>query len=146
MSYYDPGVWVHPNDSLIKSVEQKIQQDKYLQVVPRSSGFLPSRYSEYFVRTKSNQELLRLAEAQDYTGKITITLSEGNARILRQGHFNIKTIHQNPDTGVKVYPPHHMHFPTEKYSNLRRRPAYAYPVKCSSARNDILNKYCNDCN
>ena len=87
--------------------------------------------------------MLRLTEWVDTAGKINIDLTDDGS-ILRQGHFN-HSGHHNPN-GTDIPPPNHIHFPTMKLPNLRRHPAYAYPVRANCNYIEALVRYCADTN
>lgn len=148
MLYYDPSGWIDPADHLIPEVEEKLKLEK--KAGPRVSragkSYLPPNSMELGVLIKDTNEMLRLAEWVDKAGKVSITLSV-NDEFLRQGHFN-HDWHHNPN-GIDIPPPHHIHFPTKRYPNLRRSPTYAYRVKelrqdCNYL--DALQKFCSHTN
>ena len=144
MAYYNPGYWVDdPCDSLLTEIEHVVQLDKvaYPDIGAKKKGFLPPGAIELGVLVKESKTTLRLSGTISTVNKINFNLSLGDF-ILRQGHFNHKG-HTNPAPIKRgISPPHHIHFPTIKYSDLTKRPAYAYKVRCNNNYIEALQKYC----
>ena len=144
MSYYNPIGWVSPDDQLISDIEDKLIANKraYSIQVGVGKAFRPPSAIEFNVTVKETGENLRLIEWEDREGKLCIQLTLTD-KIFRKGHFS-HDWHHNPD-GRNIRPPHHIHFPTEKFP-LRKRSTYAYPVKTESDYLSALLKFCNDTN
>lgn len=145
MTYYDPVKWVDPSDDLISVVEEKVQADKKAKTDDKMIGFIPQNSVQMQLEIRDSNEKLQLKEWEDRSGKIYITLTTSNHVILRQGHFNNNNYHTNPNKKV-IPPPHHIHFPTQKYPDLNTRPAYAYPVACGNNYIGTLTRFRDDCN
>ncbi|MCJ7426779.1 MAG: hypothetical protein MUO17_06620 [Dehalococcoidales bacterium] len=145
MSYYNPRKWISPDDQLIPDVENKLITDKRAYSVQSGTGksFKPPSSIELTVVIKETKETLRLIEWEDRQGKLSIELTSID-NIFRKGHFN-QDWHHNPN-GNNIRPPHHIHFPTEKYPKLDRKPTYAYPVESENDYLNALSKFCNDTN
>ena len=144
MAYYDPVVWIAPDDQLVSYVEHTLKLSKRVRSKQSSSGksFLPLLSVELDVVVEDTNESLRLVEWIDREGKIFINLSYSED-IFRKGHFK-QDWHTNPN-GAKIRPPHHMHFPTIKYCNLDRRHTYAYPINADIDIDYVnaLKKFCD---
>jgi len=153
MAYYDPSGWIDPMDSLIGEVEDRLKLDKKAQPKRASTfqrrarvttkAFLPPVALELDVAVQSTKELLRLTEWIDKAGKVYIDLIVSND-FLRKGHFN-QGWHHNPD-GRDIPPPHHLHFPTIKFSNLARPHSYAYPIQSNDNYLEALQAFCEHVN
>ena len=145
MAYYDPSSWIGSGDQLVEAVERRIRLHKRAR--PRASRlgktYSPPNSIELSVSIGETNEMLRLTEWVDTAGKINIDLTDDGS-ILRQGHFN-HSGHHNPN-GTDIPPPNHIHFPTMKLPNLRRHPAYAYPVRANCNYIEALVRYCADTN
>jgi hypothetical protein len=144
LAYYDPTSWIDKNDSLISDVEDRVEAEKTCSKVPIKTGFVPPNCVEMKVIVKETNETLCLREWQDTIGTINIVLSSLKNIIFRQGHFN-NSGHRNPNRAM-LSPPHHIHFPTQKFPDLSKRPAYAYEVSCDNDYISALTRYCEDCN
>ncbi|MCK4368163.1 MAG: hypothetical protein KAV68_00615 [Dehalococcoidales bacterium] len=145
MPYYNPRRWAPLDDQLIPDIERKLIADKRAYSAQSGAGksFKPPSGIELSVIMEETKETLRLIEWEDRQGKIYIELTSID-NIFRKGHFN-QDWHHNPDCN-NIKPPHHIHFPTEKYPRLDRRPTYAYSVKSQNDYLNALSKFCNDTN
>ena len=147
MSYYDPSPWIDKNDSLIPDVENRVEAEKLAKKEFKSAGFHPPYHREISILVKDSKELLTLREYSNAIGKITITLLTSQNYILRQGNFNVTKIHTNPVAKQKVYPPHHIHFPTVNYHDLTKRHRYAYQLNgCGTSGKEILTRFLDESN
>jgi hypothetical protein len=144
MPYYNPVFWVASDDHLDKKIEDQVILLKRATSnnARHIRGLLPPSALELLVVCPKTQEILRLIEWEDEIGRIFINLIQDSG-LLRKGHFKT-TWHNNPD-GRGISPPHHIHFPTVKYS-LAGSKTYAYPVKQGDNYLDALKKFCHDTN
>ena len=128
MAYYDPTLWIDPADSLIITIEQKLQADKTAKSAPKTKGraFIPLNELELDVIIKESGEVVRLTEWVDRIGRFHLGLGDSNAKY-RRGDFQETRRHHNPN-GVNISPPHHIHFPTIKYP-LDGEHSYAHPAR-----------------
>lgn len=139
MSYYDPTKWIAADDQLLSDIETKLKLEKRSSSKRAKYGrsFLPRTCLELDVNVDVTHELLRLTEWIDQTGKVYIELGYSED-MYRKGHFNTDEWHHNPN-GANIPPPHHMHFPTVTYPNLKRKPNYAHPIKANNDYIDYIN-------
>jgi len=143
MAYYDPRGWIAPDDRLVSNVETRLMLQKQVRPKRSSAGksLLPPSAMELDVIIKQTDEVLRLTEWVDNLDRVFIDLTS-SGDVFRKGHFN-HDWHHNPN-GRDIPPPHHIHFPTVKYSSLKRKPSYAHPIKAESDYLDALISFC-DC-
>ncbi len=148
MVYYDPSILItDPSDKLIDYCETKVKLQKDARLKARRSGkyFGPFLSMEWDAVIKATGELLILKQWADRVGKIEIDLLNEDKH-LRKGHYNQKKDHTNPDN--KIIPrPHHVHFPTVKYSSLNvQARKYAYPSKVNGNYIETIQKFCDESN
>lgn len=140
MTYYDPKPWISTDDNLISPVEDilKLHKRAYSKRFGTGKSYLPQAPLELDIITDDKQ-ILRLTEWKDKNGKIFIELAFVNDTY-RKGHFNSTDWHHNP-SGENIPPPHHIHFPTKKYS-INQMHTYAFPIKADTDYISTLEKFC----
>lgn len=146
MPYYNPGRWIEADDLLIDDVESRLvlkKRARSKEIISRG-GILPPLYLEFNVAIVDTGEVLRMVVWMDREGKVFVNL-EMTGFMYRKGHYNQSDYHHNPN-GTDIRPPHHIHFPTVKYSNLNEPHSYAYPVKSGSNYLEILKQFCQHSN
>jgi hypothetical protein len=133
VAYYDPTRWIAPDDSLVDTIEQKLQADKTAKSTPKTKGraFIPLNELELNVVIRESGEVVRLTEWMDRIGRFHLGLEDSNIKY-RRGDFQETRYHHNPN-GINIRPPHHIHFPTVKYP-LNGEHGYAHPVKPTDSK------------
>lgn len=147
MSYYDPIRWIDPSDSLVDTIEAKLRASKIAKSNRGSKrrAYLPMRELELDIMVRESGEVLRLTEWKDRVGRFHLRLVN-TSDTYRRGDFRVDSYHHNPN-GMDIPPPHHIHFPTIKYS-LNQRHTYAHPVQPASDESgedfiSVLQLFCD---
>jgi hypothetical protein len=150
VSYYDPARWIDASDSLVATVEAKLRATKTAQSATggRTRAYLPRHELELNVVLSESGEVIRLTEWEDRAGRFHLGLAS-TSDIYRRGDFKVPLYHHNPN-GVDIPPPHHMHFPTVKYS-LKESHTYAHPVRPTDEESgedfvSVLRLFCDHTN
>jgi hypothetical protein len=147
VSYYDPIRWIEASDSLVATIEAKLRATKTGESNKgsRSRAYLPSHELELDVVITGSGEVIRLTQWEDHAGRFHLGLAN-TSDTYRRGDFKVDSYHHNPN-GVDIAPPHHMHFPTVKYS-LKGRHTYAHPVQPTGDKSgedfvSVLRLFCD---
>ena len=144
MAYYNPRRWIDPTDNLLPETENVLKLEKLARQRATSGAgrtFLPPVSMEFDVIIKGTEDIIRMTEWVDTSGKIFIELTH-ESHILRKGHFK-QGWHHNPNN-QEIPPPHHVHFPTKKYplSNTQSS-TYAYSIQSNNNHVEALLRLCN---
>lgn len=150
MSYYDPIRWIDTSDSLVDTIEDKLRTAKIAKsnMGGKKRAYLPRHELELDIMITESGEVLRLTEWEDRAGRFHLGLAN-ISDTYRRGDFKVNSYHHNPN-GVDIPPPHHIHFPTIKYS-LKERHTYAHPVEPTSDKSgedfiSVLRLFCDHTN